>query len=93
MREITNPNTLDEPRDLTPAEVAALAKTGCGHCNGDGALRIVRTMASEVPGTRPAPVVTRNLCRCVAKRVRESKAVIQHRGNIAWAPRAKEHVE
>lgn len=84
MRAVTNPNDTDKPIEITRAEVARLAKTGCGTCNGAGCIAFaVKAERGQLKANAPW-----SLCRCVGKLFMGRLDVRDLGGRLHWMPRA-----
>lgn len=74
-----------EPRPLTAAEVARLAKTGCRECHGGG--RVIDERIAKGSAVASEDFVWR-MCGCIAKRLRGRMDVCDYGGRLCWTPMA-----
>jgi len=81
-RELTNPNTTTKPIEITVAEVARVAKTGCSVCHGAGSI----VFAEKKHRGQTKANGERRLCRCVADLVRGRQDVTEVGGKLCWRP-------
>ncbi len=93
-REILNPNRTDRPIEISRAEVASFAKTGCSGCHGAGSVAFnapappdeLRRKVAQGP-VEPAPKRYR-LCRCVGKQFLGRLDIREIAGRMCWLPAA-----
>ncbi len=82
MRDLANPNTTQTPVEITPAEVATIAKTGCSTCHGAGCFTY-GVKAERGALVAPARL---SLCRCVQKQFAGRIDIREINGRLCWLP-------
>lgn len=82
---VENPNTTDQPIEVTRLEVSRVAKTGCAVCHGAGYVVFAQKTDRGQIRADGRPVI----CRCVAKHFVGRKDIREYDGKMHWMPRTE----